>query len=288
MHLGVGHWTLNIGNFVFMEVTRKTWPWALCLVSLFATTGSCGVASPQNQHTRQTKNPIADFFRIQLNNNTAFGIGPHERTREALNCQLLTPVFITRSLRFVPRTLLSMAYQSDPARPEGGAFGLGDFRETLYLAYLPNENLICAAGPVFAFPTATAKLLGTGKWLMGPDAAAVIALPPSWSFSMEIANLWSFAGDSHRMQINSFFARPSAGYAFLFAKKLYLFTAPAFEANWVSPADRWIVPVGGGIGFPFNIYKLAIDISTQSYWIALHPQGSADWILQFRLQAAFT
>ena len=118
-------------------------------------------------------------------------------------------------------------------------------------------------GPVFAFPTATAKLLGTGKWLMGPDAAAVIALPPSWSFSMEIANLWSFAGDSHRMQINSFFARPSAGYAFLFAKKLYLFTAPAFEANWVSPADRWIVPVGGGIGFPFNIYKLAIDISTQ-------------------------
>lgn len=72
------------------------------------------------------------------------------------------------------------------------------------------------------------------------------------------------------------------------AERLYLFTAPIIEADWNEDSDnRWIVPVGGGVGLLSPIDTMILDLSVQAYWFALRPDGRADWVLRLLAQVLF-
>jgi len=61
---------------------------------------------------------------------------------------------------------------------QGYTFGIGDIQPTLFLSPPSSKSFIWAFGPVFQCPSVSSASLGSGKWEIGPTAAAI--LTGSW------------------------------------------------------------------------------------------------------------
>jgi hypothetical protein len=73
------------------------------------------------------------------------------------------------------------------------ATGLGDINPSFFFSPAKPGGLIWGIGPTFTLPTASDRLLGSGKWSMGPTGVA-LAIEGPWVFGALINNQWSFAG----------------------------------------------------------------------------------------------
>lgn len=59
----------------------------------------------------------------------------------------------------------------------------------------------------------------------------------------------------------------------------YLTCNPIITANWkASSGQRWLVPVGGGIGKRFEIGSKAVAV--HSYFNVIKPEGAPDGLLR--------
>ena len=80
-----------------------------------------------------------------------------------------------------------------------------------------------------------------------------------------------------------FLARGAIRYPF--SDKWYFVSAPIIVANWDAD-DKWLVPVGGGIGRSFTHNGHPWAWSVQGYVNAITPDPAPDWILRFQVVAA--
>jgi hypothetical protein len=102
-----------------------------------------------------------------------------------------------------------------------------------------------------------------------------------------LRQLWSFAGDSDRKDVNNTLIQPFLNYNL--DGGWYLMTSPVFTANWsTSSGERWTVPLGGGVG---KILKLGgkqpANMSLQAYYNVEKPTDAAQWQLQFTFMLMF-
>src|SRR5260370_21370160 len=70
----------------------------------------------------------------------------------------------------------------------------------------------------------------------------------------------------------------------------YLIGTPPSVADWTqSMTERWLVPIGGGVGNSFNIGKQAVDSNLTLYWNAIRPanQSSPKWQLNVEFTFLF-
>lgn len=164
------------------------------------------------------------------------------------------------------------------AGPEFGRdeFGLGDLTPEFFFSpskpmlLAPDVSLVWGVGPALQIPTATSDALGTGKWSAGPAFVTFLSAKPLHiTTGFLVLNLWSFAGDSDRADVNSMTLQPFLNYNL--PKGWYLTTAPVITANWEADGDnRWTVPLGGGVGRLFEIghqpvnAQLSVPITTSS------------------------
>jgi hypothetical protein len=101
-----------------------------------------------------------------------------------------------------------------------------------------------------------------------------------------VQNVWSFAGDSKRSNINQMMLQPSFQYNL--PKGWYLSTSPTIGANWnLSSANRWVVPLGGGVGKVFKIGKQSCNGTVVFYGAAVRPETLLLPRWQLSLQLAF-
>ncbi len=110
--------------------------------------------------------------------------------------------------------------------------------------------LIWGAGPQFQVPSASPGTLGAGKWAAGPAVAALI-MPGRIVTGVLLTQLWSFAGQANRPNINLSLAQPFFNYNL--AHGWALSTAPIITANWTTTQNRWAVPLGGGASKTFKL-----------------------------------
>ena len=62
-------------------------------------------------------------------------------------------------------------------------------------------------------------------------------------------------------------------------------SSPIVTADWkASSANKWTVPISGGLSKLFNLGPLPINTSVQAYYNAEKPQFAADWQLRFQVQ----
>ena len=148
--------------------------------------------------------------------------------------------------------------------------------------------MICGAGPVLQFPSATdGRKLGTQKWSAGP-AVVGLTMSGKWVVGGLVNNLWSFAGDSDREDVNLMTAQPFVNYNF--PKGWYVSTAPIITANREADGDdTWTVPMGGGGRRLIRIGKLPINLQAQVYDNVVKPDDAptADWTLRLQVQFRF-
>ena len=210
-----------------------------------------------------------------------------------LNIQPVIPVNIGE-WNLINRTIAPLIFLPDltnglenlPAGfGRGSEFGLGDINHTVYVSPAAPARIIWGLGPSLTVPTATDEKLGSEKWSAGPAAVALTMKGP-WVFGGLARQLWSFAGDDDRGDVNQFLFQPFANYNL--DDGWYLVSAPVITANWdVDSDNRWVVPIGAGVGKLFTIGKQPVNSSLQAYYNVESPTFGPDWSIRFQAQFLF-
>ena len=154
---------------------------------------------------------MADLISVPFQNNINFGVGPDDDVQYILNIQPVIPFKLTEDWNLISRTIVPLIYQPELAPGVGDVFGLGDIQQSLFLSPAKPGKLIWGVGPILQFPTATDDSLGQGKWGAGPTAVALTVHGP-WVLGALINNVWSFAGDSDRKDVNQMLIQPFVNY----------------------------------------------------------------------------
>lgn len=251
----------------------------LCIFLLFMT--SALKAQESNEELAQAAaNPLADMMSFPFQNNIDTGLGKYDRTRNVLNIQ---PVIPLAGGKLITRTIFPVVSIPD-INAESGSYssGLADTQFTAFYVLPGAGNLTRGLGAIVEIPTGGEKR-GSQKWSLGPSVV-VLAQPGSWTLGILANNIWSVAGSSDRDSVNKglinlFLVRQLGG-------GLYFNSAPIITVNWKAPSgQRWIVPLGAGVGKLFRLGKLPVNAQVGAYYNIVKPDIGPDW--QVRLQVQF-
>ncbi len=111
-------------------------------------------------------------------------------------------------------------------------------------------------------------------------------MPGRWVFGALISNQWSVAGDHDTPNVNSFLLQYFINYNL--EGGWYLSSNPTITANWKADSgDKWVVPIGGGVGRVFRVGAQPMNVGVRGFWNAAKPTGGADGTLQVQIQLMF-
>lgn len=239
----------------------------------------------------KTQNPVGNLISVPFENSIDFG-APNG-SAYFLNIQPVIPVKVG-NWNLINRVIVPLIYaggeiEGSPNLPSGGSgddvFGLGDINYSVFVSPADAGKVIWGIGPSITLRTATADQIGSGKWSMGPTAV-LLTQPQPWTLGLLARNLWSFAGDSDRTDVNQMLLQPFVNYNL--SQGWYLTTDPAVTANWEGESGRrWTVPIGGGLGRLFAIGSQPINLKGQAFYNAVRAKNAPDWALKFTIQLLF-
>jgi hypothetical protein len=163
--------------------------------------------------------------------------------------------------------------------------GIGDINYSVFLSPAKPKGAIWGIGPSITFPSASDAQLGSEKWSAG--ATGVVLMQPKWgTYGGLVRQLWSFAGEDDRADVNQILIEPFINYNL--KAGWYLITDMIITANWdAESSQRWTVPLGGGIGKLFKIGKQPINSRVEAYYNVERPDGAPDWQASFQFQFLF-
>ena len=232
---------------------------------------------------KQSQNPIASLISLPFQNNMNFGVGETDRIQNTLNIQPVLPFQLSGSVNFIARTIIPVVRQ--PIGIDESKNGLGDISFSGFFSPAKPGKLIWGVGPAILLKTATDGALGTGKWSAGPSVVA-LTMPGPWVIGALFSNVWSFAGDADRGDVNVMTFQYFINYNM--KKGWYLSSAPILTSNWEADAgEKWVIPFGGGVGKVFRIGSQPLNGSVQAFWNAKHPEQGASWTLRLQLVFLF-
>lgn len=183
-----------------------------------------------------------------------------------------------------------------PGQPIGNPYptleaadGIGDLLSGFWFSKRNNHHSKHHFAPGFALqlPSASDPSLGSGKWAIGP----------SFDYEYENKNmmagaifiqLWSFAGDEDRKEVNMMLIKPFLFYNF--AKKWDLMYVPyGVSIYWnKEQGQRVYFPLGGGIRRSFPLGTFAdLNLSAQFFHNVLRPDKGTVNDLRFLIEFAF-
>ena len=286
-------------------------PSALALLAVGAlallVTATSAAHAQQGEDLRDAaQNPIADLISVPFQNNTNFDIGHTDNTQNVLNIQPVYPLHLNPTWNLITRPILPVIYQPPffagrelarqrrfsvrdwrhrvrPGRPHPRIFLFAEEAHTIWV----QEQAWCGVlDQRFSFQPPQMMSLAPGKWSAGPGFVVFLsdrALHVTTGFL--ILNLWSFAGDEDRANVNAMTLQPFLNYNL--PKGWYLTSSPLITANWEADDDnRWTVPIGGGIGRIFKIGHQPINANIAAYYNVVTPDDTgANW--QLRAQWTF-
>lgn len=240
-------------------------------------------ASSESELARKAQNPIANMISFPFQNNMNFGIGETEGIQNAFLIQPVVPAALTKKINLITRVIVPIVRQ--PVGTDDARTGLGDINASFFLSPSEAGKVIWGAGPIVQLRTATDDYLGTGKWGAGPTAVALTMRGP-WVVGLLVNNVWSFAGESSRSDVNLFTLQYFINYNL--KKGWYFSSAPILTANWrADSGQQWTVPFGGGGGRTFLIGNQAFNASVQAFANAWHPEQGTIWTLRLQFTLLF-
>ena len=151
--------------------TTSTLTLLLGMLVLLILLPAAAAAQDTDELVKQTQNPVADLISVPFQNNFNFEVGPkHNHQIYLLNIQPVIPIHITENWNLISRIIQPVINLPSLVPGIGSATGLGDMNPTFFLSPAKPGELIWGVGPTFTLPTATDKLLGNGKFSLGPAA----------------------------------------------------------------------------------------------------------------------
>jgi hypothetical protein len=231
---------------------------------------------------QKVQNPVSNLISVPFQDNTSYELGDHGQAQNILNIQPVTPFSFNKKLRLVPRIILPITTQPNLEKGNGTTNGVGDINATFFFS--PKKSKITwGLGPVFSIPTGTGAAISYGKWCIGP--AGVIHLAKGkWVLGGLMNNIWSFAGQSNRDEVNTFLFQPFINYNL--PEQWYFSCSPIITANWKAHSgQQWIVPLGLSIGKVFKIKNQPMNASVGAFGNVVKPDIGPSW--SSRIQISF-
>jgi len=157
--------------------------------------------------------------------------------------------------------------------------GLGDWINiSLFFPPVNIPTMVLGFGFAVGLPFATDPLLGSQKWTFGP-AFRFGYRPGKWRLNFLMGNLGSFTGSESRNEVHQFILRalirrPLWG-------KWYITSDPIITANWNAEiGQRWLVPLGCGIGRIMQAAKNKWSMALHFYHNAIKPDGAPNGLFR--------
>jgi hypothetical protein len=249
-----------------------------CIFMLFAVVNLQAQESDE-ELAQAAANPLADMMSFPFQNNMDLGLGEYNRTRNVLNIQ---PVIPLAGGKIITRTIFPVVWLPDISAESGSySSGLSDTQFTAFYVPPAKGNLMWGPGMVMEIPTGGEKR-GSQKWSIGPSVVA-LAQPGPWTLGILANNVWSVAGNSERDSvskglINLFLVRQLGG-------GLYVNSVPIITVNWKAPeGQKWIVPMGAGVGKLFRLGKLPVNAQVGAYYNLIKPDIGPKWQVRVQVQ----
>jgi hypothetical protein len=212
---------------------------------------------------KMAQNKFANLLTVPFQNNMDFGIGPLSRMRNTLNIQPVVPFKLNSSLNLITRTIVPVISQPVLDEKKLSYFGIGDINPTFFISPAHHGNLFWGVGPSFLLSTATLPELGAGKWCVGPGAIFLIQ-PHRLTVGGYMTNVFSFAGDKTRKEVNVLMFNPFSSY--VLPRKFYITSSPIISVNWkAANGNKLILPVGIGVGKITTMGAQAMNFSIHYY-----------------------
>lgn len=257
-----------------------------CLVSGIAT----GQDADQDAAdlAKVVQNPIANLISVPFQWNINLETGPLEKTQHVLNIQPVLPFELNEDWNIITRTIIPLISQPAFGQGQSREGGLGDIQFSAFFS--PKKptasGWIWGAGPILQMNTASDDRLGQGAWGIGPTAVALKMAGP-WVYGGIINNVWSITEDSGRADVNQMLIQPFVNFNFVDKPGRYLTFAPIITANWKADNDKWIIPLGMGIGQVMKIGKQPINIQASAYYNVERPDNAAKYQIRLQVQLLF-
>lgn len=266
----------------------------LAMVILVPLSGNCHEAAVSHPQTppksneelaRKVENPISDLTSALIENNLNPGAGYSNGLQNVLNLAEFYPVRFNDDFGLVQRAVIPVI--SQPSQFSGGPsqFGLGNIQYQALVTSVNKTGFVFGFGPAVLIPTAYPSQLGTNQWSAGPALAAV-AVMGDWVGGVLLNQVWSFTTIGYNPPVNLGQLQPFVYYNLPSA--WYVASTPVMTVNWKMPRDnRWTVPVGGGVGKVFRIWKQPLKTELQIFDEVVSPQLGPDWSLRVQFQFLF-
>lgn len=165
-------------------------------------------ASSAQELANKLANPVASLISVPLQNNTDYGIGAYNGSKNTLNIQPVVPIQLSKKLNLITRYIVPVIDQRDVTGDKTHQFGLSDATLSAFFAPSNSKNgLIWGVGPAFLVPIGTNDFLTTKKWGVGPTAL-VLKQAKGLTLGVLMNQIWSFAGDKDRTDVNQMFIQP--------------------------------------------------------------------------------
>lgn len=251
------------------------------IVSVLATTQDVIAEDEATELAKKTQNPVSDMISVPLQNNLGFNAGPEDDLQNTLNIMAVMPQKITGNWNLIHRVVVPILNQPAPIDKSG----LGDIQYQGYFSPSKVDKVVWGVGPVLQMPTASDDSLGSEKWSAGPGVVA-LRMDGPWVYGALVNNIWSFAGDSDRTDVNMMMIQPFVNYNL--GNGLAIGSVPILTANWEAESgEQWTVPVGAQVSKVLPIGKQPINWILGAYYNIERPENAPEWQFRFQVQLLF-
>lgn len=228
---------------------------------------------------QQLSNPVADLISVPLQGNYDSGGGWAEKGNQYyVRLQPVIPVHLNADWNLISRTILPFYTQTNITPPPGtGQTGFSDTTQSFFFS--PRAGgLIWGVGPAFLIPTGTSKALSTGKWATGPTAVALVQRH-GWTVGALMNQLWSFAGNDARSDVNQLFVQPFVSYTTKTFTTIGINTETT--CNWELSGKQCTVPINLTVGQLVKVGGMPMQFTIGGRYYVTGPYGTPDWGLRF-------
>ena len=243
-------------------------------------------AEPESQQALALKlaNPVAALVSVPMQFNFDGDIGPARKgSRITLNVQPVIPFRISKDWLLISRTIVPIVWQKNIFPGSGSQFGLSDTIQSVFISPTKTGSFAWGAGPVLLIPTGTDALLSTRKWGAGPSAVVLKQNGP-WTYGGLVNQVWSYAGNSSRADVNQMLINPFVSHASPTAFTMVVSADVTRDWN----AKTWVVPISFSVSQVTRIGKQLAQVGGGvRYYVATSPASPHGFAARFSVTLLF-
>lgn len=237
------------------------------LVFLF--TGISAFAQEPDEAARlaQANNPLASMTSVGFQNYYMPKLtnAPADAYMNSSWIRFAKPLANGKLLMRISAPLTTIA-MPDVNNVVGTTNGLGDINALLAYSFVSNATTTLGGGIMLTAPTATEKILGTGKWQGGLSLVGFSSKSPVFQYGALVTWQTSFAGDKDRSKTNNgafqYFAFWQLGQGY------YLRSAPIWAFDFKN--KQYNIPFALGVGKVIKINNTVFNLFVEPQYTMLH------------------